>query len=91
MKVAGVKLVTEKVTPRQMPSLSRREVETLALLLSGSSEKQVAAKLALSIHTVHLYVKQLHHRFGSSSRTDLFSSWMLANGMRVRAVHSRRE
>lgn len=43
----------------------------LACLMAGDSEKQVAAKLGLSQHTVHTYVKKLHAHFGVSSRSEL--------------------
>ncbi len=56
--------------------LSPRQRQTLKHLLSGDSEKQIAAKLALSRHTVHVYVKGLYRRFGASSRAELLSRWV---------------
>ena len=56
--------------------LSPRQRETLKLLLSGDSEKQIAGKLALSRHTVHVYVKGLYRHFGASSRAELLSRWV---------------
>jgi DNA-binding CsgD family transcriptional regulator len=53
--------------------LSPRQEQTLRHLLNGDSEKQVAKKLALSQHTVHVYVKALYRRFGVSSRAELLS------------------
>src|SRR5687768_8800140 len=44
--------------------LSPRQRETLRHLLTGDGEKQVAAKLGVSKHTVHIYVKALHKHFG---------------------------
>lgn len=46
---------------------------TLALLARGLSEKQIAAELGLSPHTVHDYVKALHRRFGVQSRGELLA------------------
>lgn len=43
------------------------------LLAIGLSEKQVALRLRLSIHTVHDYVKQLHRKLGVSSRGELLA------------------
>jgi DNA-binding CsgD family transcriptional regulator len=54
-------------------ALSRRERETLTLLLAGSSEKEIARQLALSPHTVHGYVKTLYRRFGATSRAQLLA------------------
>jgi DNA-binding CsgD family transcriptional regulator len=54
-------------------ALPPRLTQTLNELLAGSSEKQIAAKLDLSRHTIHNYVKALHQRFGVSSRGELLA------------------
>jgi DNA-binding CsgD family transcriptional regulator len=56
--------------------LSPRLRETLRLLLNGDSEKEIAAKLELSRHTVHVYVKGLYRHFGTSSRAELLARWV---------------
>ena len=56
--------------------LSPRLQQTLQSLLSGDSEKQVARKLGLSPHTVHVYVKKLYRRYGVSSRGELLAKWV---------------
>lgn len=53
--------------------LTKRQRETLDLLLDGLSEKQVAAELGIQPTTVHDYVVQLHKYFGVSSRGELMS------------------
>lgn len=53
--------------------LPPRLAQTLAELLDGASEKQIAQKLNLSPHTVHNYVKALHQRFEVSSRGELLA------------------
>lgn len=53
--------------------LSPRLEQTLRHLLAGDSEKQVARKLELSQHTVHVYVKALYRRFAVSSRAELLA------------------
>jgi DNA-binding CsgD family transcriptional regulator len=58
------------------PPLSRRERETLELLLTGNAEKQIAAALSISKHTVHVYVKSLYKRFGVNSRPELLAKWV---------------
>jgi DNA-binding CsgD family transcriptional regulator len=45
--------------------------QTLECLLEGDSEKQVAARLGLSRHTIHDYVTALYRRLGVSSRPEL--------------------
>jgi DNA-binding CsgD family transcriptional regulator len=53
--------------------LAPRLRQTLAGLLDGDSEKQVAAKLGLSRHTVHLYVGAIYRHFGVHSRGELLA------------------
>jgi len=54
--------------------------QTLEGLLAGLTERQVATKLSLSVHTVHDYVKALYTHFGVSSRNELMSKWMQTSG-----------
>ena len=60
-----------KVDPRD--DLSPRLLETLQGLLAGHSEKQLAADMGLSPHTIHDYVKALYRRFGVASRAELLA------------------
>ena len=53
--------------------LSPRLRQTLACLLEGDSEKQVASRLGLSQATTHQYVTMLYRRFGVSSRAQLLA------------------
>lgn len=53
--------------------LPPRLSQTLDALLEGDSEKEIAAKLDLSRHTIHNYVKALHQRFQVSSRGELLA------------------
>jgi DNA-binding CsgD family transcriptional regulator len=57
-------------------TLSPRLRQTLQSLLKGVSEKQVAQRLGLSQHTVHVYVKKLYRRYGVSSRGELLARWV---------------
>ena len=54
-------------------ALPRRQDQTLQHLLQGDSEKQVAQKLSLSRHTIHVYVKALYRHYGVSSRAELLA------------------
>jgi len=56
--------------------LSPRLRQTLDRLLAGDSEKQIAVRLRISPHTVHVYAKQLHKRFGVSSRGELLARFV---------------
>ncbi len=62
--------------PENQNPLSPRERQTLEHLLEGNSEKQIAARLGISRHTVHVYVKALYKRFGVYSRGELLARWV---------------
>jgi len=47
--------------------------EVLTCLLEGDGEKQIAAKLGVSRHTVHYHVGELHRRFGVTDRGRLLA------------------
>jgi DNA-binding CsgD family transcriptional regulator len=53
--------------------LSPRLRQTLACLLDGDSEKQVAARLGLSLATTHQYVTVLYRHFCVSTRAQLLT------------------
>ena len=53
--------------------LPRHQRDTLVWLCRGASEKEIAAELGISPHTVHGYVKALHRYFGVSSRSELLA------------------
>ena len=63
-------------SPSPMAGLTPRQREILEGLLSGESEKQVALRLGISIHTVHEHVKTIYQRLGVSSRAELLSLWV---------------
>jgi DNA-binding CsgD family transcriptional regulator len=62
-----------RVSAKSKP-LPPRQQQVLALLLEGLSEKQVARSLALSIHTVHVYIKRLYRALAVSSRGEMFAA-----------------
>jgi len=53
--------------------LSPRLRQTLACLLEGDSEKQLAVRLSLSQATIHQYVTALYRHFGVRSRAQLLA------------------
>lgn len=59
-----------------IPKLSRRLNETLFLLLHGEGEKQIAAKLKISPHTVHVHVKNLYKKFDVTTRGELLAKFI---------------
>jgi DNA-binding CsgD family transcriptional regulator len=61
---------------RALEGLTPRLRQTLACLLEGDSEKQVALRLRLSIPTVHQYVTALYRYFGVSTRAELLARFV---------------
>jgi len=62
--------------PPEFATLTIRQRQTLYRLLAGDSEKQVAAGLGLSRHTVHVHVKSLYRTFKVHSRNELLAKFV---------------
>lgn len=80
--VAGLRLATAGETatasvvardPRVMPediALTQRELDVLALMAEGSSNKMIARQLNISVHTVKFHVGSLLDKLDATGRTD---------------------
>ena len=68
--------------PGEEFGLPPRLRQTLKHLVHGDSEKQVAYRLGLSQHTIHVYVKQLYKRLNVSSRGELLAKFVRGSGGR---------
>ncbi|HEV7302161.1 MAG TPA: LuxR C-terminal-related transcriptional regulator [Tepidisphaeraceae bacterium] len=75
--------------PDDIADLPPRLRQTLAGLLEGDSEKQVARHLNISPHTVHVYVKALYKRFNVASRGELLARWVKRSDTAPRGVTKR--
>ena len=51
-------------------ALTERESEVLGLLAQGLANKQIAARLGISEHTVKFHVSAIYSKLGASSRTE---------------------
>ncbi len=56
--------------------LSPRRRQILAALLEGDSDKQIAKRLGISVHTVNQQVKAIFQYFSVSSRPELLARWI---------------
>jgi len=50
--------------------LTPREIEILSLLAGGDSNKTIAARLSISVHTVKFHISSILAKLGVSSRTE---------------------
>ncbi|TFV74196.1 LuxR family transcriptional regulator [Bradyrhizobium frederickii] len=59
--------------PRAMPddiALTQRELDVLALMAEGASNKMIARRLGISVHTVKFHVGSLLDKLDATGRTD---------------------
>jgi DNA-binding NarL/FixJ family response regulator len=63
-------LVATEPRPQPAAQLTAREIEVLACLAAGMSNKQVARSLGISIRTVTVHVSNLLRKTRSASRTE---------------------
>jgi len=64
------------------PRLSLREVEVLQQLITGASNKEIARRLNISVHTAKFHVASIAAKLGASGRTDAVARAMrLARSM----------
>jgi DNA-binding CsgD family transcriptional regulator len=59
--------------PSPRAGLSPRMRDTLDVLLTGATDKEIAARIAISPHTVRQYVKSILKAYGVSSRAQLIA------------------
>ena len=62
--------------------LTARELEVLALLAEGTSNKLIARRLGISIHTAKYHVASLLEKLDAVSRTDV-----VASAVRIGVLH----
>lgn len=59
-------------------NLSNRELEVLALLGSGASNAQIAARLVIAEETVKSHVQRILRKLGASNRVEAATIWLKA-------------
>lgn len=58
------------VEPDLYEALTPRELEVLEVLAQGLSNRAIAARLAISEHTVKFHVSSIFAKLGAENRTD---------------------
>ena len=66
----GMNHVTRSPRSEQSDELSNREKEVLALLALGSTNRQIANELYLSVDTVKSHMRRLYSKLGVTNRTQ---------------------
>jgi len=66
----SVKILAPQKSAEQDAALTPREIEVLTLLAEGASNKSIARRLGISIHTVKFHVASLLDKFEAIGRTD---------------------
>src|SRR4051794_35902497 len=61
---------------RVVAGFSKRQLQVFRGITQGLSEKQIANALGLSVHTVHVYVKDIYVKAGVSSRAQLLAQFV---------------
>lgn len=56
--------------------LAPRVRQVLGCLLEGDGDKQIAARLGISVHTVNQYTKLIYQHFGVGGRAELLARWV---------------
>jgi DNA-binding CsgD family transcriptional regulator len=62
--------IGDAIGEAEAPLLTPREVEVLAAIGNGSSNKAVARRLGISQHTVKFHVESLFRKLGAASRAE---------------------
>jgi two-component system, NarL family, response regulator YdfI len=72
-EVNAALLTAAPTAPPIAEPLTRREREVLQMLASGVGNKEIAAQLAISEHTVKFHVTSILGKLGAASRTEAVS------------------
>ena len=84
-ETADAAIVLAKGTGQQAgrdAALTPRELEVLALLAEGASNKMIARRLGISVHTAKFHVRSLIDKLDAIGRTDA-----VAHAARIGVIH----
>lgn len=81
LQADAAEAVTDGGTSPAPEALTPREVEILALLAGGRANKEIAAQLGLSVHTVERHLTNLYGKIGVRSRSEA-TAYALTHGQR---------
>jgi DNA-binding CsgD family transcriptional regulator len=67
--LASINAINRRATGEDLHGLTAREAEVLRMVASGKSNREIAAELVISQHTVARHVQNIFAKLGVSSRT----------------------
>lgn len=70
VRLLALRAITGDLETHAEARLSMREQEVLQLLRHGATDREIAAELCLSIHTVKGHTRSLYRKLGARNRTD---------------------
>lgn len=70
--------------------LTRRQKQIVQLILQAKQQKEIAAALKLSKHTVHAYMGQIFHQLEVTDRTELMLMLFACRDRSLRSSHCHR-
>jgi DNA-binding NarL/FixJ family response regulator len=79
MCAAGGPRPEEVERPGHREGLSPREVEVLALITRGYSNKEITERLVLTSNTLKSHIRAIYHKIGVTSRSQAVG-WAVQNG-----------
>jgi predicted ATPase/DNA-binding CsgD family transcriptional regulator len=71
----GASLAADRPAADPWARLPRRQVDVLNLAAAGLTDKEIAARLGISLRTVRTYLERLYRRQGVRGRTQLVARW----------------
>ncbi len=70
LEVLRDNLAREGSREKDRPELTEREREILGLLAQGYSNKAIAERLFISVHTVKVHIRNIYRKLGAEDRTS---------------------
>jgi len=77
-----VALITPNASAEEQVALTQRELEVLALLAEGASNKTIGRRLGISVHTAKFHVGSIVDKLDATGRTDA-----VAHAARLGVIH----
>lgn len=78
--IRGQRVMSGVPAPRGDRRLSRREQDVVSCLVSGMTNKEIAAKLGITDHTVKMFLSRVMGKLGVTTRSGVLGVLLLEAG-----------